>query len=60
LLKDEFNASIFSPRGIPPPEFDAIRQALDAPTFRADLDRAVRAVIQQRPTLGKVRVTITW
>jgi hypothetical protein len=56
----EFPVTICVPRGIPPPETDAICQALDDPTFQADLDRGVRAVIQQRPTLGKVRVTITW
>jgi hypothetical protein len=60
LLMDEFHVGIYVPRGIPPPESGAIRQVLDEPGFRADLRRAVRAVIRRRPALGKVRVTITW
>jgi hypothetical protein len=53
LLKDEFNASIFSPRGIPPPASAAVREALDGPAIRADFRRAVRAVIRRWPALEK-------
>jgi hypothetical protein len=29
LLMDEFHVTVYAPRGIPPPESDEIRQALD-------------------------------
>jgi hypothetical protein len=59
MLKDEFNASIFSPRGIPPPASDAICRVLNHPAIRADFRRAVRAVIRRWPALEKVRVVVT-
>jgi hypothetical protein len=41
---EEIHVTICMPRGIPPPGSDAIRKALDDPTFQADLHRAVWAV----------------
>jgi hypothetical protein len=59
FLKDEFNASIFSPRGIPPPASAGIHEALDDPAIRADFRRAVGAVIRRRPAPQKVRAAVT-
>jgi hypothetical protein len=56
---EEFHVTICVPPSIPPPESDAIRQALDALGFRAHLRHAVRAVIRRWPALEKVRVFVT-
>jgi hypothetical protein len=59
ILMDEFHLTIYVRRGLSPPDCEAIRQALDEPRFLAELRRAVRNVIKGRPSLDKVRVTVT-
>jgi hypothetical protein len=56
---DEFHVSFFVPRGLAEAEYAAVRRALDQARFRADLRRAVRGVVANRPSLRKVRVRIS-
>jgi hypothetical protein len=59
ILIDEFHLTVYAPRGLPEPEYDAVRQTLDDRRFQADLRRAAREVCRQYPALGKARVTLT-
>jgi hypothetical protein len=54
-----FHVTLCVPPAIPPPDFDAIRHALDDLGFRAHLQHAVRAVIRPWPALEKLRVFVT-
>ena len=59
ILIEEFHLSLFAPRGLSEPEYDAIRQVLDEASFQADLARAVRKLMRRYPALSKVRVKIS-
>lgn len=59
LLMDEFHITVYALRGLAPPDYDAIRQVLDASRFKVALGRAVRAVLRQQLPWDKVRVTVT-
>jgi hypothetical protein len=58
LLMDEFHITVYALSGLAPPDYDAIRQALDASHFKVALRRAVRTVFR-RHLPCKVRVTVT-
>jgi hypothetical protein len=59
ILVEEFHLTIRAPPGLPDDEYLAMRQALDEKRFRAELRRAVRAVLRRRPALSKARVGLT-
>jgi len=59
VLLDEWHLSVRIPAALPAPTVSAIRRALNAPAFAADLRRAVLAVVRERPPLTPVRVTVT-
>ena len=59
ILMEEFHLTLFAPRELSEPEYDAIRQALDEAAFQADLARAVRKLMLSCPALSKVRVKIS-
>ena len=59
VLMDEFHLAVYAPRELSPAEFTQLRRALDEPRLKALLRRAVRAVFNTRPGLGKVRVAVT-
>ena len=59
ILMDELHVELFAPRGLTEAEYNAIHQALDTPTFRADLTRAVRQLLRRDPSLSKVRVRVS-
>jgi hypothetical protein len=59
LLMDEFHIRVFALHGLAPPDYDAIRQVLDASRFKIALRRAVRTVFRRQLPWDKVRVTVT-
>jgi hypothetical protein len=59
LLMDEFHITVYALHGLAPPDYDAIRQALDASHFKEALRRAVRTVLRRHLPWDKVRVTVT-
>jgi hypothetical protein len=59
LLMDEFHITVYALHGLAPPDYDAIRQALDASHFKAALRRAIRIVMRRHLPWDKVRVTVT-
>jgi hypothetical protein len=59
VLLDEFHLSVFAPRGLSEAEFDTIYRTLNDAGFHAELRRAVREVVRQRPTLARVRVRLS-
>ena len=59
ILMDEFHITVYALHGLAPPDYDAIRQVLDASHFKVALRRAVRAVLRQYLPWDKVRVTVT-
>jgi hypothetical protein len=59
LFMDEFHITIYALHGLAPPDFDAIRQALDTPRFKVALRLAVRTVFRRHLPRGKVWVTVT-
>jgi hypothetical protein len=59
LLMDEFHITVYALHGLAPPDYDAIRQVLDASRFKVALGRGVRAVLRQQLPWDKVRVTVT-
>jgi hypothetical protein len=59
LLMDEFHITVYALRGLSPPDYDAIRQALDTSHFKLALRRAVYTVIRRHLPSDKVRVTVT-
>jgi hypothetical protein len=58
ILLDEFHLRVRAPRGLPEPDYDAMRQALDAPDFQASLCRAVRRVFCRGPALAQAHVSL--
>ena len=59
LLMDEFHITVYALHGLAPPDYDAIRQALDASYFKVAPRRAVRTVIRRHLPWDTVRVTVT-
>jgi hypothetical protein len=59
LLMDEFHITVYALRGLAPPDYDVIRQVLDAAHFKVALRRAVRTILRQHLPWDKVRVTVT-
>jgi hypothetical protein len=59
LLMDQFHITVYALRGLVPPDYDAIRQTLDASHFKVALRRAVRTVLRRHLPWDKVRVTVT-
>jgi hypothetical protein len=59
ILMDEFHITVYALHGLAPPEYDAIRQVLDASRFKVALRRAVRTVLRQYLPWDKLRVTVT-
>jgi hypothetical protein len=59
LLIDEFHITVYALHGLAPPDYDAIRQALDASHFKVALRRAVRTVLRRHLPWDTVRVTVT-
>jgi hypothetical protein len=59
IIIDQFHVTVLVKHGLPETEYDAIHRTLDKARFHVQLRRAVRAVIQQFPSLTKVRVTVT-
>ena len=59
IVMEEFHLTVRAPRGLPDPEYDAIRQALDDARFQTHLRRAVRRVFRKYPALGNVRVGLS-
>jgi hypothetical protein len=59
ILMDEFHITVYALAGLAPPAYDAIRQALDDPRFKADLRRAVRTAFRRHLPSDQVRVTVT-
>jgi hypothetical protein len=58
LLMDEFHIAVYAVRGLAPPDYDAIRQVLDAARFKVALRQAVRTVLRRHLPWDKVRVTV--
>ena len=58
-LFDEFHIGLHVPRELGETECVAIRRALDSRRFQLRLERAIRAVVRQYRSLGKVRVTLS-
>jgi hypothetical protein len=56
---DAFYLSISAPRGLPEPEYRAIRHTIDGRHFRATLSQAVRQVFGRYRALNKVRVRLS-
>jgi hypothetical protein len=42
IVMEEFHLTVYAPRGLPAPAYDALRQALDDPPVHAARRRAVR------------------
>jgi hypothetical protein len=59
VLMDEFHVAFLAPRRLSSAEYDAVRQTLDEPYFRALLKRAVKNVAARFPSLSKVRVRLS-
>ena len=59
ILMDEFHVTVYALPRLAPPAYDAIRQALDDPRFKADLRRAVRTAFWKQLLPDQVRVTVT-
>jgi hypothetical protein len=55
---EEWHLTFFAPPGLDEAAYDAISRALDEARFRAELRRAVRAVVRQ-PSLRQVRVWLS-
>jgi hypothetical protein len=56
ILVEEFHLTVYAPRSLATGEYDALRQALDDPLFRARLRRAIRGVIRTHPALREAIV----
>jgi hypothetical protein len=56
---EEFRLTVYAPRGLPAPEYDAMRQALGDPLFHDRLRRAVRRIARRRPGLSKAKVRLS-
>ncbi len=59
VLMDEFHLTVLAPRKLSEPEYEAIRQAIAGPAFRAGLARAARRVARRHPALSKVRLKLS-
>jgi hypothetical protein len=59
VLRDEFHLSVFVPRELPGPAYEAMRRALDGDRFQARLARAARKVFRHHPALRRAHVTLT-
>jgi hypothetical protein len=59
ILIDEFHLRVRAPRGLPEPDYNAMRRALDAPDLQARLRRAVRRVFRREPALAQARVSVS-
>jgi hypothetical protein len=59
LLVEEFHLTVYAPRGLPEPEYRAIRRTLSSGRFRDRLGRALRAVPRQYRSLGAARFTLS-
>jgi hypothetical protein len=59
ILIDEFHLTVYAPAGLPEPEYDAIRRALDERRFQDDLRRAARDFCGHYPALDKARIRLT-
>ena len=59
VTMDEFHLTFTAPAALPPAAFAAIRRALDARRFEAELGRAARAALRRRPALARVRVAVS-
>jgi len=59
VLIDQFLLTVTAPRGLPGAAYVAIRQALDARRFAADLRRVVRTVLRGHPGLRRARVAVS-
>jgi hypothetical protein len=58
ILLDEYHLRVRAPRGLPEPDDDTVRQALDQPRFQARLRRAVRREFRREPALAQARVSL--
>ena len=59
VLIDIILVNAVVPSRIPDVEADAIRRTLQGPEFMTRLGRAIRAVVGQQPSLGKLRLALT-
>ena len=59
ILIDEFQLTVFVPRGLRAVACRAVRRTLDDAGFREALRRAIRDVFSRHPSLGKARFTLT-
>ena len=59
ILMEKWHLTFFAPPGLDEATYGAIRQALDEACFRAELRRAVRAVVRRQPSLRQVRVRLS-
>ena len=59
ILMDELHVNVSVLRGLPSTAYGAIRLALKARRFQAELRRAVRAVLRRHLSLRQVRVVVS-
>ena len=59
VLLDELHLTVLAPRGLPEPEYSAIRRTLTRARFHAALDRAIREVFSRYPALRRARLDIS-
>ena len=59
ILMDELHVNVFAPSRLPSTAYDAIRKALYARPFQAELRQAIRAVFVRRPALRQVKVVVS-
>jgi len=56
---DQYHLTAYAPPDLAAVEYAAIRRTLDDRGFHAALRRAVRRVVRDFPSLGKVRFTLS-
>jgi hypothetical protein len=59
VLLEEFHVTVIAPRGLPAPEYDAMRQAVNSAPFVTRLRHAVRRVFRREASLNKAKVRLS-
>jgi hypothetical protein len=59
ILLEEFHLTVVAPRGLPPAEYDAMRQAVTSAQFIIRLRHAVRRVFRREAALSRAKVRLS-
>jgi hypothetical protein len=59
ILIEEFHVSVFVPRELSEPEFNAARRTLDSSRFHIRVKRTVCALMRKYRSLRRAKITLT-